>query len=345
MAWLHDFVAPRRRPPSSLRARVCGHSLLVSCATQTCAKVSSRAISQQRHVLTHPSQPMAAAAAGKRRVGVVGYGALGQYLVNAIVNDEVASSELELAFVWNRTPEKVAESELVPAECRLTDLADFARFGADLIVEVAHPSITRDFGPQFAASADYFVGSPTAFADAAVEASVREAAAVTNGHGVYVPSGALWGAQDIQKMASRGTLTALTVCMKKHPSSLKVEGELVPKLERLLKEGTKGEAVVYEGPVRGLCPLAPNNVNTMAAAALAGHTLGFDGTVARLVADDTLEAHVITIDVAGGSAGFKVSTERYNPAKVGAVTGSATYASFLSSMLLASGRGDGLHLV
>lgn len=39
------------------------------------------------------------------------------------------------------------------------------------------------------------------------------------------------------------------------------------------------------GPVRGLCSLAPNNVNTMAAAALAAHNLGFDKTQGCIVAD------------------------------------------------------------
>jgi hypothetical protein len=39
------------------------------------------------------------------------------------------------------------------------------------------------------------------------------------------------------------------------------------------------------GSVRALCPLAPNNVNTMASAAIAGHNLGFDLTKARLVSD------------------------------------------------------------
>lgn len=47
------------------------------------------------------------------------------------------------------------------------------------------------------------------------------------------------------------------------------------------------------GSVRELCPLAPNNVNTMAAAALAAHTLGFDGVRARLVADSRLMTHVV----------------------------------------------------
>ncbi len=42
---------------------------------------------------------------------------------------------------------------------------------------------------------------------------------------------------------------------------------------------------VIIGPVRGLCPLAPNNVNTMAAAAIAAHNLGFDKVTGCLIAD------------------------------------------------------------
>ena len=47
-------------------------------------------------------------------------------------------------------------------------------------------------------------------------------AAEKYGRGCYIPSGALWGAEDIAKMAQRGTLGALTVTMTKHPSSLKL---------------------------------------------------------------------------------------------------------------------------
>jgi hypothetical protein len=44
----------------------------------------------------------------------------------------------------------------------------------------------------------------------------------SGGGSVYVPAGALWGAQDIQKMAQRGSIAELTITMAKHPSSLKV---------------------------------------------------------------------------------------------------------------------------
>lgn len=48
------------------------------------------------------------------------------------------------------------------------------------------------------------IGSPTALADPQVQKALFETASKC--HGLYVPAGALWGGQDIQKMADRGTL-------------------------------------------------------------------------------------------------------------------------------------------
>ena len=107
------------------------------------------------------------------------------------------------------------------------------------------------------------LGSPTALADPEIEDQLFKAAKVH--HGLYVPSGALWGGEDIRKMAERGTLKGVTVTMKKHPSSFKLNGDLAQTNSKV-----KDQAVVlYEGPVRPLCSVAPNNVNTMAAAAIA----------------------------------------------------------------------------
>jgi len=275
----------------------------------------------------------------KTRVGIVGYGNTGKYLLTHILNNPKVSSRFALAFVWNRTFSKVEEDKLVPKDAYLQNLDDFASKKPDLIVEVAHPSITKDYGVAFVQYCDYFVGSPTTFADQKVETALRTAA---NKHGVYIPAGALWGANDIQKLAESGSLQGLTITMKKHPESLKVAPSL---LEKLKKAPTDQEVVLFEGSVRDLCPLAPNNVNTMACAALAG--LGFDNTKAKLIADSRLKAHLIEIEVLGpeseGSGQFKMHVTRYNPAQIGAVTGNATYGSFLSSLLWTGGKGCGFH--
>ena len=277
------------------------------------------------------------------KIGLLGFGSLGEYLFNAAQERD----ELEVVWVWNRTAEALLK---LPESLRVAKIEDIASFPpVDIIVEVAHPSITEKYGSFLVRQANYFVGSPTCFADAETEKAVRDTLKECPNRAVYVPAGAFWGAQDIFKMASNGSLHSLSVTMKKHPSSLKLEGELGERLARVIEDKTEGEVVLYEGSVRGICPLAPNNVNTMAAGALAGFNLGFDGVQARLVSDRSLDAHVITIEASGapnaqGDA-FKISTERYNPAAVGAVTGSATYASFLSSLLQAHSQASGaIHL-
>ncbi|XP_046568581.1 putative L-aspartate dehydrogenase isoform X1 [Haliotis rubra] len=274
-----------------------------------------------------------------RRVGIIGYGHLGQYLVQQINS----RSDMELVFVWNRTVSALKESVQIRPDQILEDLSDFEKYQADLIVEVAHPNITQTYGPRILQKADFMIGSPTALADAELEAALRSAA---TDHGLYVPSGAFWGGDDVKKMADRGTLQALKVTMTKHPSSFKLNGQLKVKNDQV----TDTKKVLYDGPVRELCPLAPNNVNTMAAAALAAHNLGFDKVQGCIVADPELrDWHIVEVDVWGpgdmstGSA-FHCKTVRSNPAQVGHVTGLATYASFLSSLLAAKGKGSGVHL-
>lgn len=139
-------------------------------------------------------------------------------------------------------------------------------------------------------------------------------------------------------MAQRGVLESVKVTMNKHPNSFKLTGSLLEKLKS--SDFSSNPVTLYEGPVRELCTLAPQNVNTMAAASLAG--LGLDLTVGCLVADISLDKHQIIVEV-GGKGGFKVTSIRDNPAASGAVTGQATYGSFLSSLLKAYGQGPGLH--
>lgn len=272
----------------------------------------------------------------KRRVGIVGYGHIGKYLVGEILKRD----DLELSFVWNRTSEALRNK--IDDRYILEDLSSFAEKTPDLIVEVAHPSITVEFGESFLDVADYMVGSPTALANLDVENRLRWKAS-TGSHGIYIPSGALWGGADIKKMADIGTLKGLKVTMKKHPSGFKLNEPLKSRNELVNTESV----VLYDGPIRELCPLAPNNVNTMAAAALAAHNLGFDKMQGCIVADPSLNAHIVQVDVLGPGDEqnqFTVKTVRRNPAGYGAVTGNATYASFLCSMLGAHSQGPGLHL-
>jgi len=182
--------------------------------------------------------------------------------------------------------------------------------------------------------ANLFVGSPSAFASKDLDECVHAVQTGKTKNSIYVPVGALWGSRDISRLAEMKKLTALNITMKKHPTSYRLEeGEAKTVLDRVLREETEGETILFKGTVRELCKHAPNNVNTMACLALASSpSLGFDAVIGCIVSDPALQSHVIEVDVVGQN-GFKVQTIRDNPAGVGAVTGRATFDSFLCSIL------------
>ncbi|XP_026934944.1 aspartate dehydrogenase domain-containing protein isoform X5 [Sagmatias obliquidens] len=201
----------------------------------------------------------------------------------------------------------------------------------DLVVEVAHPKIIHESGAEILRYANLLVGSPSALADQATERQLLEASHCW-GHAVFVARGALWGTEDIARLDEAGGLQSLRVTMATHPDGFRLEGPLAT------AHSTGPRTVLYEGPVRGLCPLAPRNSNTMAAAALAAPSLGFDRVIGVLVADFSLkDMHVVDVELSGppGPKGrsFAVHTHRENPSEPGAVTGSATITTFWCSLL------------
>ncbi|XP_004597008.2 aspartate dehydrogenase domain-containing protein [Ochotona princeps] len=262
-----------------------------------------------------------------RRIGVVGYGCLGQSLVSNLLT-QGPELGLELVFVWNRDPGRMAGH--VPPALELPSLAALEERHPDLVVEVAHPKIIQDWGPQILRHANLLVGSPSALADQATEQQLLEASRRWE-HAVFVARGALWGCEDIMRLDAGGGLQSLRVTMATHPDAFRLEGPLAA------AQAAGPRTVLYEGPVRGLCPFAPRNSNTMAAAALAAPSLGFDGVTGVLVADLSLDdRHVVDVELRGppGPTGrrFAVHTRRENPAEPGAVTGSATIAAFWRSL-------------
>lgn len=260
----------------------------------------------------------------KIRVGILGYGNLGRYLTKRILEDD----SFHLAFVWNRT--RTAFGKEIGSHLILDDFSQLPQKDVDIVIEVAHPLVTREHGEQILKHCHYLLGSPSILADPEVEKKLISAA---SNHAVFIPSGAFWGGEDIRKMADAGTLKSLQVTIKKHPRSLKLQGEIAIRNAQVLDQ----PVTLFRGAVRKLCLMAPQNTNFMAAAAVAAHNLGFDNVEGCLISDSSLENwHIVEIEAKGhpkddGSC-FTCSTVRKNPSALGAVTGSATYEAFFQSL-------------
>jgi len=265
-----------------------------------------------------------------RRIGIVGYGKLGKHLCTAIQQRE----DLELAFVWNRNPKAFGDE--IPNAKRLHQLADFSTIHCDLIVEVAHPIISKKWGSAFLEHADYMIGSPTALADRETEAAILQ---TQHPHSIYIPRGALPGLEEVINLKNSGRIVAAAITMRKHPKSLKYAGPHHSEIDQ------HGIQVYYQGPLRTLCGYAPNNVNTMAVLALSSG-IGMDNVQATLIANPNLNHHITEVSLYGPGSPeerFSLDLIRKSPAGAGAVTSSATFDTFLMSMLRAHGQKSGIH--
>ena len=132
-------------------------------------------------------------AAERARIGIVGFGYIGSYVYEQVTTRPELG--MDVAFVHNRTPDRISA---VPEEVILDDLGNFASRQADLIVELAHPDISRKYGVEFLRTAHYMPMSLTVFADAEIDAQLR-AAAESSGTCIYIPHGAIVGLESLEE--------------------------------------------------------------------------------------------------------------------------------------------------
>ncbi|MXY77185.1 MAG: DUF108 domain-containing protein [Acidimicrobiia bacterium] len=259
------------------------------------------------------------------RIGIVGYGLIGSYVYEQISSRPELG--LEVAFVHNRSPERVAQ---LPSELVLEDLGDFARHQPDLVVELAHASVTMAHGAAFLRHTDYMPLSLTALADADLERELLDTAEA-GGTRLFIPHGAVVGLEAIGE--GRDQWDEVTMVMRKSPSSIDFSEH-----PTLTGEGITEDTVIYDGPTRGICPLFPRNVNSHAALALGG--IGFDRT--RSVLEAVTDSHTSDIEITARGEAADLTIRRVSPMK--GVSGMFTLISALGSVVRAKSTGPGLQI-
>ena len=261
------------------------------------------------------------------KVGIIGFGYIASFVYQEIVTRPELG--LDIAFVWNRSPARIED---IPEQLVLTDLSDFASRSADLVIEMSHPSISRDYGRAILAITDYMMLSVTAMADRELGAELLHTA-VANGTSLFIPHGALVGADSLHE--ARENWADVTITFRKAPGSMDFSASGID------PEEIQTETVVYDGSVRGAAAKFPRNVNTMATCALAG--IGFDRTRAVVIVDPDATAMSAEV-IAHGKDGSLLETRKEEQA-VG-VSGTGMLLSQLGSIRRAAfGAGPGLTFV
>ena len=176
----------------------------------------------------------------RRSVGILGYGAVGQFLHRQILHDPAVAERLELAFVYNRSAAPLRDATSLPPHGRLSGADAAATVGRwidahgapDIVAEVSHPDDVAACGPALLPHCDLFIASLTALADAELAQRLRRLATDNaGGHGLYLPAGAAWGVADVARLDAAGALRGLTVTMTFHADALRLRSPLRGALE------------------------------------------------------------------------------------------------------------------
>ena len=220
-----------------------------------------------------------------RRVGVLGYGAIGGRVADLLANGRVPGCDL--AAVLTRSspaPRRVGTVEELVAR-------------SDIVVEAAgHRPLAR-WGPRItAAGVDLLVVSVGALVDDSLLAGLRGG---TSGGRLLVSSGALGGLDLLRAASLLGPFESVTLESRKRPDVLVQPWMALQLVERL--RASSGPVTAFEGTARQAARQFPESANVAATLGLA--TLGLDAVRVTMIGDPAAAGprHVVHAEGAAGS--------------------------------------------
>lgn len=228
-----------------------------------------------------------------RKVGIVGWGAIGRVVGTALAEGRVGGAELACV-VDNRPLGETAPAPQATFEEALE--------ACDLIVEAAGQGVVREWGERVLDSGtDLLIASTGALTD---EELAKRLLAAGPGR-VYFTGGAVGGLDLLQAARSLGPLDEVCLTTTKLPSTLEqpwMDEELLTRMR-----SATGPIVVMSGTAREIPVKFPKSTNVAASVALAVGDL--DAVRVQVVADPAAHhtRHVIEASGAYGTYRFEVA--------------------------------------
>lgn len=212
-------------------------------------------------------------------IGLVGSGAIGQYLLKNINGNSHGALKITSVFVRNYDKYQHLEDQY---NVKLfTDLKQFLAADTDIVVEAANVETSKELLPAIIKVKDTMLISIGALADE----DLLKIVSAEDSKTLHLPSGGIGGLDLVQNARALGNLDAVTLTTRKPAASL-------------IDESIDTEKVVFEGKAKEAIDKFPKNMNISIILSLAG--LGIDKTNVILIADPAADKNTHTINISGG---------------------------------------------
>lgn len=252
------------------------------------------------------------------RVGIVGLGAIGRKLAQAL-SDGIDGLELACVAVGGRD-KAVAWMREQGIDCPIVAMEDLPAH-CEIAVECAPAAVVGDLCTiMLGAGKKVMILS----AGALLPHPELVALAREKGGQIIIPTGALLGL-DAVSAAAEGEIRSVRMITRKPPGGLAGAPHLVE--NAISVEGLEEPLLVFKGSARDAAKGFPANVNVAAALSLAG--IGPDATTIEIWADPGVTRNCHRIEVDADSASFALEIENIpseNP-KTGRITALSALAA------------------
>jgi aspartate dehydrogenase len=253
------------------------------------------------------------------RVGIIGYGAIGQALVDLLLED--GSARVAAVLVRDAARDG-ARRRLPPEVAVVTRLPDLLALAPDLAVECAGQGAVHEHAAAvLSGSVPLMVISTGALATPGLVEALTGAA--RGDARLLVPAGAIAGLDGLGALKAAG-LTAVTYTSTKPPAAWRG----TPAQDAVDLDGLNAATAFFEGSAREAALRFPKNANLAATVALAG--LGLDRTRVRLVADPAATGNTGRIEAE--SAIGSLSVTMAGPASANPKTSASVAYSLLHAI-------------
>jgi len=238
-------------------------------------------------------------------VGIIGCGAIGEILAEAIDSGKAGRVELKVLFDLDLSKARNLSKKLSTTPETTDEFEDLLNEELDVVVEVASQRAVRDYAQDVLQSGkELVILSSGALSREGLMEEIKRTARDT-GNNVYIPSGAILGLDGVQA-ANIADLEKSVIKTRKPPAALS-ETKYVKRRGIDLTDLDEPKRI-FKGPAKEAVEAFPGSINVAASLSFAG--IGLEDTTVEIIADPSIDQnnHKIMVE---GDAG-RLTAEAYN---------------------------------